>query len=216
MRPGDLLTGMPPQFEVRTEAEKWQGAFKQAQGAIREQGQVMSATLTNNRSLWNTNKLLRERVENLTTLAAQLERERNQFKAALDAVPAEQLEMAALLEANAELKRANAALKAALAGSLYPELDTDKRREELERVRAQEAELQATGLVPTPEDIAKADHARDAQRGGFYFGGSPAQLPSSQAIDAVERSAGCTCASSAQGHLDGCPRLALGQARRGT
>lgn len=169
------LTGLPPQFEMRSEAEKWKGAQQATQTVMREQGQVMSATLTNNRSLWETNKVLRERNEVLVELAKRLERERNEFKRLLDAVPTETLEMGALLEENAALRKANTALVSELAGSLYPELDTDKRKEALERVRAQEAELQKTGLVPTPEDIARRDHARDQKRGEFAF--DPASLP---------------------------------------
>lgn len=168
------LTGLPPQFEVRSESEKWQGAFKAAQGCIREQGQVMSAALTNNRSLWETNKVLRQKVADLTTTCQRLEHERGEFKRALEAIPQDVQERAALQEENNLLRIGIEAIRKELAGSLFPELDTDARREALERVRAQEAELQATGLVPTADDIARRDHARDAQQGPFQL--DPAAL----------------------------------------
>lgn len=163
------LTGLPPQFEVRSEAEKWKGAQQATQTVMREQGQVMSAALTNNRSLWETNKALRARCDVLLELSQRLERERNDFKRALDAIPTETLDMAALKEENDALRRSNAVLVKELTASMHPELDTEARKAELARVKAQEAEIQALGIVPTPQDIAKADHARDSQGDAFAF-----------------------------------------------
>jgi hypothetical protein len=161
---------LPPQFEVRTEAEKWQGAFKEAQGIVREQGQVMSAALENNKSLWETNKRLRAERLTLLETCARLEHERNEAQRALEAIPADIQERAALQLENEALKQANAHLRREMAATLMPELDTEKRREALQRVKAQEAEIQATGLVPTAEELARADHARDAQAAEFKRG----------------------------------------------
>lgn len=169
MRPSDTLSGLPPQFETRSESEKWQGAFKQAQGIVREQGEVMSATLTNNRSLWETNKKLRADIKTALAAAAKMESERNALQRWIDAIPKDILPSALLQQENESLKKANATLVQQLTASMYPELDTDKRRAELQRVKAQEAELQASGLVPTAEDIARQDHARDAQGDAFKF-----------------------------------------------
>lgn len=158
MRPASLLSGLPPQFEVRTEAEKWQGAFKAAQGAIREQGQVMSAALDNNRSLWETNKRLRsERLELIAT-CARLERERNDAQRALSAIPADVQERAALQLENAMLKQAVAMLREELVRTVTPELNSDQLRERLAELKKQAGELSATGLVPTADEIARADH----------------------------------------------------------
>lgn len=165
MRPSDALGGLPPQFEIRTEAEKWQGAQKQTQAAMREQGVMASMALSNNRALWETNKVLRQKLELVTETSRRLEHERNEFKRQLDAIPVDVQERAALQAQNDELRRANMALRDALAGSLIPEIDTDTRRAEMERLAKQRQELDATGLVPTPEEIARADHARDRQQG---------------------------------------------------
>lgn len=157
MRPADLLGGMPHQFEIRTEAEKWQGAFKAAQGAIREQGEVTSAALENNKSLWETNKKLRaERLEILAT-CARLERERNDYRTKLLAIPSDVQARAAVMAENAQLRKAVQEMRSLLARSLMPELNTDQLRAELERVKAQETEIQATGLVPTAEELEQKD-----------------------------------------------------------
>lgn len=166
MRPADHLTGLPPQFEIRTEAEKWQGAFRAAQGAIREQGEVMSAALDNNRSLWETNKKLRaERVDLLAT-CARLERERNDYRAKLLAIPSDVQARAAVMAENERLQKGITEMRNLLARSLMPELNTDQLRAELERVKKQEEEIQATGLVPTKEELAD----KDARAGGWKDG----------------------------------------------
>jgi hypothetical protein len=165
-----LLAGLPPQFEIRTEAEKWQGAFKAAQGAIREQGQVMSAALDNNRSLWETNKKLRAERVTLLESCARLERERNEFERMLRAIPEDIQERAMLQMENDALKQANALLRSELVRTVTPELNSDQLRERLAEMKAQAGELQATGLVPTAEELARADHARDAQAAEFKRG----------------------------------------------
>jgi hypothetical protein len=158
---------MPPQFEVRTEAEKWQGAFKAAQGAIREQGQVMSAALDNNKSLWETNKKLRAERVTLLDTCARLEKERNEYRAKLLAIPSDVQARAAVMAENENLRKAVASMRELLARSLQPELDTDQLRAELERVKKQDAELKATGLVPTQEEIADADARKSGWKEGL-------------------------------------------------
>lgn len=169
------LAGLPPQFEVRSEAEKWKGAQQATQKVMREQGQVMSAALTNNRSLWETNKVLRREKADLIATCQRLERERNELQRLTDAIPSDLLDRAELQKRNEELEAGNALLRREMAGSLYPELDTDQRKEALERVRAQEAEIQAAGIVPTPQEIARADFDRDQRGVGYSF--DPASLP---------------------------------------
>lgn len=168
MRPSDLLTGLPPQFETRTEGEKWKGAFEASRGAIREQGQVMSAALTNNRSLWETNKALRREREELISRCAQLESERNRLSEKLACIPPGLKDRAALQAENDALKHANAFLKNALTASLMPELDSDQRRSEIERLAKQRAELDSTGLEPSAQELAD----RDAKLAGWE-GGAP-------------------------------------------
>lgn len=151
------IPGLPPQFEMRTDGEKWQGAFKAAQGAIREQGQVMSAALDNNRSLWETNKKLRRERMDILETCARLERERNELQAKMESIPAEVLGRSELQNENDQLRDANATLRAELARMLTPELDSDALRARMEELKKQGAELRATGLVPTQEEIEAHD-----------------------------------------------------------
>jgi regulator of replication initiation timing len=151
------IPGLPPQFEMKTEGEKWQGAFKAAQGAIREQGQVMSAALDNNRSLWETNKKLRRERMDILETCARLERERNDLERKLADIPGDVQERAALQNENNALRSANATLRAELGRMLTPELDTDALRARMEDLKKQGAELRATGLVPTQEEIDAHD-----------------------------------------------------------
>jgi hypothetical protein len=155
------LSGLPPQFEVRSEAEKWQGAFKAAQGAVREQGQVVSLALDNNRSLWETNKKLREERLQFLATCQRLEHERNELLAKLNGIPQDIKERAELQLKNDELVKVNAILREELVRWLQPELNSEQLRERMEALKTQKDELQATGLVPTEEEVARRDFFLD-------------------------------------------------------
>lgn len=149
------LEGLPPQFEVRSEEQALKGAVKQFHGIVREQGQVMSAALSNNESLWNTNKALRTANQVLRDRVAELEAAcvtGNAELMRLEAFMKEhgQLEMVTLLEENATLKAQNTDLRTEMIRQLTPELDTDARKAKLEALAAQRVELEATGFVPLP------------------------------------------------------------------
>lgn len=170
IRPTIDLEGLQPQLAVVSEAENATRAFHAVRKVVKEQGQVMSAALENNASLWETNKKLRRDIEVANNAAARLERERNHFKSLLDAIPAEMQERLLLLGENNELKRvneelarANVELRSELIRSVTPELDSDQRQARLEQMKAQQAELLATGLVPTPEETEARDRALSGQ-----------------------------------------------------
>ena len=145
------LEGLPPQFEVRSEEQALKGAVKQFHGIVREQGQVMSAALSNNESLWNTNKALRASNALLRERIAELEGENAQMRH--DLATYARPEVRALNELAAEvdgLRAANAALREEMVRQITPELDTDARKEKLAALVAQRVELEATGFVPAP------------------------------------------------------------------
>jgi alkanesulfonate monooxygenase SsuD/methylene tetrahydromethanopterin reductase-like flavin-dependent oxidoreductase (luciferase family) len=158
------LDGLPPQHSVVSEAENATRAYHAVRKVVREQGQVMSAALENNENLWNTNKRLRSDIALANSTAAQLERERNHYRGLLEAIPAEMQSRLLLLgenEAvkaeNAELRKANAELREFMIRSVTPELDSDQRLAKIELIKKQAAELESTGLVPTPEELAERD-----------------------------------------------------------
>jgi hypothetical protein len=160
------LEGLLPQHVIVSEAENATRAFHAVRKVVKEQGQVMSAALENNGSLWETNKKLRRDIADVTATSQRLERERNHFKGLLDAIPAEMQERLLLLGENNEVKhqnemllRANAELRELLIRTVTPELDSDQRQAKLEQMKAQQAELLATGLVPTQEEIDARDRA---------------------------------------------------------
>lgn len=145
------LEGLPPQFEVRSEEQALKGAVKQFHGIVREQGQVMSAALSNNESLWNTNKALRKANQELRDRVSALEGQNAQLRHDLAAYA--RPEVRALNELAAEvdgLRAANAALREEMVRQITPELDTDARKAKLEQLAAQRVELEATGFVPPP------------------------------------------------------------------
>lgn len=158
------LEGLIPQHSVVSEAENATRAFHAVRKVVKEQGQVMSAALENNASLWETNKRLRRDIELTRETAQRLERERNHFKSLLDAIPAEMQERLLLLGENNDVKRENEDLRTAnrelremLIRTVTPELDTEQRQHKLEQMKRQQEELLATGLVPTPEELAERD-----------------------------------------------------------
>ncbi len=158
------LEGLVPQHSVVSEAENATRAFHAVRKVVKEQGQVMSAALENNASLWETNKRLRRDIELTRETAQRLERERNHFKSLLDAIPAEMQERLLLLGENNDVKRENEDLRTAnrelremLIRTVTPELDTEQRQQKLEQMKRQQEELLATGLVPTPEELAERD-----------------------------------------------------------
>ena len=142
-----------------SEAENATRAYHAVRKVVKEQGQVMSAALENNASLWETNKRLRADIKTATDTAARLEHERNHFKALLDAIPEEMQSRLLLLGENNDVKTENALLREAnrqlreeLIRSVTPELDTEQRQARLEQMKAQRAELEARGeLVDTSE-----------------------------------------------------------------
>ncbi len=178
----DLLSGMSPQFDMRSEADKERAAATQMREVVREQGQVMSAALDNNRSLWDTNKRLRSEREQLIATCQRLESQCNRLQAKLDALPADILERAELQQENDQLKASNAALTHELSAQLLPELDTEQRRDALQRVKAQQAELKATGLVPTEDEKALEDARRDGMVSAY-----PKPLPNESHTDFLAR-----------------------------
>jgi hypothetical protein len=158
------LEGLIPQHSVVSEAENATRAFHAVRKVVKEQGQVMSAALENNASLWETNKRLRRDIELTRETAQRLERERNHFKSLLDAIPVEMQERLLLLGENNDVKRENEDLRTAnrelremLIRTVTPELDTEQRQHKLEQMKRQQEELLATGLVPTPEELAERD-----------------------------------------------------------
>ena len=163
-RPSESLAGLPPQFSIRTDAEKWQGALKETRANMREQGEVMTAALSNNRALWETNKRLRQERVDLIATCARLEHERNEALNTLNAIPADVKDRILLQQENEQLLEANRVLKHELSATMIPEMDTDTRRAERKRLVEQAEELAATGLVPTSQEIAARDHARDQSR----------------------------------------------------
>jgi hypothetical protein len=158
------LEGLIPQHSVVSEAENATRAFHAVRKVVKEQGQVMSAALENNASLWETNKRLRRDIELTRETAQRLERERNHFKSLLDAIPVEMQERLLILGENNDVKRENEDLRTAnrelremLIRTVTPELDTEQRQHKLEQMKRQQEELLATGLVPTPEELAERD-----------------------------------------------------------
>lgn len=170
------LSGLPPQFEVRSEGEKWKGAFEATREVASEQGQVMVAALDNNRNLWNTNKLLRQQLKEmggrvlvaeddsrtlrkrLEQLTLELETLRNRQALIGDLVEREQLQ-----EGNVLLLKQNKQLLHALTLMQYPELSQEQRREKLAELKAQAKELAESGLIPTQEQLDAHDRKLDAK-----------------------------------------------------
>jgi proline dehydrogenase len=140
-------------------------AIKATQVLVREQGQVMGAALDNNRSLWETQKRLKETIRQLTVRCGALEHEKNaavKATAERDARLIEfmerysQSEHGTVVELQEEVRRLTAhndAMRKALTADLMPELDTEKRRAILDDLKRQHAEIKASGLVPTEDEI---------------------------------------------------------------
>jgi len=183
------LEGLPPQHEVVSEAENATRAYHAVRKVVKEQGQVMSAALENNETLGNTNKRLREDLALALSTSNRLEKERNHYLGLLEAIPKELAERMLLLgenEAvkaeNAQLRKANAEMRDFMIRTVTPELDSEQRAEQIERLKKQAAELEATGLVPTPEELK----ARDARLWGEGFERA-ANIPDAQDDDENER-----------------------------
>lgn len=148
------LAGLEPAIETISPEEAARREAKAMRGIVREQGQVMSAALENNHSLYHTNKKLRRENEQLktevTTLAtrcAQLNTELVKLSTPINCTLHE------LQERNQFLESANKELRTELIKQLHPELESEQRKQALERVKKQQEELKATGLVPTEEEI---------------------------------------------------------------
>jgi chromosome segregation ATPase len=182
-RPSDYLGGAP-QLVIRSEADQLRGALSAVREVTAEQGQVMAAALDNNRSLWETNKRLRRDLQSFESRAQHAEARANALQRKLEEIP-DGAQLAELAQRNRELEQAVATLKTELARSMYPELDTEQRKAELQRLANQSAELAASGLVPTPEQVAREDHARDPQPGEFQL--SKLQLPGETAQQYADR-----------------------------
>jgi hypothetical protein len=166
------LSGLQPQISMRSDGEKWKGAFEATREVTAEQGQVMGAALDNNKNLWETNKVLRREMSSYQRAA---EDAQWQVKALR-----KQLEESSAGELVAEIERLRAANKALLHQltlSLYPEMSVDERKDALQRMKDQAAELKASGLVPTPEQIQEHDARLDEKYGVFNDlpGETPAQ-----------------------------------------
>lgn len=148
------LAGMQPSIEVISPEEASKRAVKAVQGIVREQGQVMSAALENNHALWHTNKRLRREHESMKQQLAALEVRYAALKSERDqlATPTH-LSLKQLEVQNQRLVEQNRALMDEMMWQLRPELDEKQRDEALQRVKQQHAELLATGLVPTEEEI---------------------------------------------------------------
>jgi hypothetical protein len=164
-RHSDYLGGAP-QFEMRSEADQLRGALGAVRAVTAEQGQVMSAALANNESLWNTNKRLRTLLAQQEQRAVSAEARANALQRKLEAIP----DGAVLAELQAEndgLRKGIELLKNELSRSMHPELDTDQRKAHLQRLANQRAELDASGLVPTSEELGIEDARRDEKYGVF-------------------------------------------------
>lgn len=164
------------QFSVVSPEEQHKRALEATRENMREQGQVMVATLDNNRNLWNTNKLLKERVRALEGAQADARyyrqkweergQELSELKDKLDAIP-ELAERTALLAANDDLKAEVEQLRRALTLMQYPEINATERKELLERLKVQAQELKASGLVPTEQQMEERDARLDEKFGAL-------------------------------------------------
>jgi peptidoglycan hydrolase CwlO-like protein len=155
---------------VSDAASKYARGIKAVQGVVREQGQVMAAALDNNRSLWETQKRLRATIETLQGTCQRLEREKNKALAEVARWQDElqvtigrynQTEHGTVVELQEEVRKltaANKALASALSADLMPELDSDGRKALLQELKAQHAELMASGIVPTEDEINASDY----------------------------------------------------------
>jgi hypothetical protein len=149
------LTGMQPQIEIQDPTASAQQALKAVRGVVAEQGQVMSMALENNAALWATNKQLRATNMQLAALTASQKRELEFLRTA------ENQNLAMCIETNKRLVeecnllgRQNVELRRMLTLDLSDvETTSEQRKEWLERIKGQQAELEASGLIPSPEVI---------------------------------------------------------------
>lgn len=146
---------MQPQIEIQDPTASAQQALKAVRGVVAEQGQVMSMALENNAALWATNKQLRATNMQLAALTASQKRELEFLRTAENQNLAMCIhENKRLVDENNLLGRQNVELRRMLTLDLSDvETTTEQRKEWMARIKAQQAELEASGLIPSPEVI---------------------------------------------------------------
>jgi hypothetical protein len=144
---------------VLDQAENYGRGVKAVQKVVREQGQVMSATLSNNAMLWEERKQLKAIVLELRHENESLRRGNlnlSQRNAELEKT---------IAESGGDRYRAlYEAAKNTLERHLHDLLDSDQLKERLDAMKAQQAELLADGVpLPTlPDGEAIEEHIANA------------------------------------------------------
>lgn len=147
------IGGIDPQLDA---AQGYVGAVQEMRKTVRQQGEVMQATLANNHTLYHTNKRLVPENRQLRGRIAELEK----------VIQNKDLQIAELQEGLRAFPVGGNLYKSlyeratkTLAAYLYDLLDTDQLKERLEQMKAQAAEIEALPEAATPIEIARGEYS---------------------------------------------------------
>jgi hypothetical protein len=146
----EQVGGIDPALD---QAQNYTRAVKEIRGLAHHQGQVMSAALANNHTLYHTNKDLVERTRQLGLQVDGLRRELERKSAVIEALEAhvQRLQQAG----GDQWKPLYLDARKVIEGWLFAELSHEQLKESLERMQKQQKDLEGMPETLTPEEILR-------------------------------------------------------------
>lgn len=160
---GPRLAGMGPQFEAPSADDNLRRVSNTLRQTVRDQGQVMSLTLSNNALLWEERKGLKQHIKEQASTIAQLQSALTAARKELEALNTpEHRSLHELRQLNEQLSMQVDGLKKALQLHLVEAIDAGELKERLRGLEDQRKELAAAGVQPTELMIEQDKRARAA------------------------------------------------------
>lgn len=160
---GPRLSGMGPQFEAPSADDNHRRVHNVLRSTVKEQGQVMSATLENNALLWEERKQMKQLLKEKEGKIAQLQGALTTAREELAKLKTpEHRSLHDLRVLSEEQAKQIEGLKKALMLHLTEAIGPDELKERFVALTEQRKELDAAGVKPT--ELMIAQNERAAQR----------------------------------------------------